>query len=76
MEVDSLAITTTEDLNDLVAQLGDYNGELVTILVHMVKKIKDGWIGGCNHTRMNEGGRSTFRPLISEKDVNCFHMEV
>jgi hypothetical protein len=76
MEVDSLVITTTEELNDLAAQLGDYNGELVIISVHMVKKIRDGWISGCNHTRMNEGGRSTFKSLIGEKDVNCFHMEV
>jgi len=76
MEVNSMPITTIEKLNDLVAQLGDCNGELVIILVHTVKKIRDGWVGGCNHARMNEGGRSTFKPLIGEKDINYFHMEV
>ncbi len=71
-----MVIKNTKKLDDLAAQLGDCNGELVTISIHMVKKIRDGWIGGYNHTRMNEGGRSTFKPLIGEKDVNCFQVDV
>ncbi len=31
---------------------------------------------GYDCTRMNEGGNSTYKPLICEKDVSCFHVNV
>jgi hypothetical protein len=75
MEVDSMVVITTKKLDDSTAQSGDYNDELVTISVHIAKNMRvDGL--GYECTRTNEGGNNTYTPLICEKDVNCFHVNV
>lgn len=76
MEVDNLAIITPKELIDSIAQLINYIDELGHILVHMVENTRDEWIGGYNCTRMNERRISTFGPLMCEKNVSYFHMEV
>jgi len=42
MEVDSVVVITKK-WNDSIAQLDDYNDELVTISIHIAKNRRDGW---------------------------------
>jgi hypothetical protein len=76
MEIDSLAVTTIEESTNSIVQSTNYTNELGHILVHMVENVKDEWTCGYNYIRMNEEGSNTFGPLICEKDVNCFHVDV
>jgi hypothetical protein len=42
----------------------------------MVENVRDEWTCGYDCTRMNEERSNTFRPLICENDVKCFHVDV
>jgi hypothetical protein len=76
MEVDNLVVTTPKELIDSIAQLIVFIYESRHILVHMVDNTRDEWTSGYNCTRMNEGRINTFGPLMCEKDVSSFHIEV
>jgi len=42
----------------------------------MTENTRDEWTCGYNCTRINEGMINAFGPLMCEKDVSYFHMEV
>jgi hypothetical protein len=76
MEIDSLVVTTIEKSTNSIVQSTDYTNELGHIQVHMVENMRDEWTCGYNCIKMNEEGNNTFGPLICEKDVNYFHVDV
>ncbi len=73
MREDSLAVTTTKELVDSIAQSIDCIDELGHTSIHMAKQTKDAWIGGYDGIWMNEEDNNTFGPLM---DVNCFHVDI
>ncbi len=76
MEINSMLITTMEESTNSILQSTNYTNELGHILVQMVENVRDDWTCGYNCIRMNEKGSNTFGPLICEKDVSGFHMDV
>jgi len=64
--------TTIKKSVDSTTQSTNYIDELGHILIHVVEKTKDEWIGGYHDIWMNEYN-NTFEPLMN---VNYFHMDV
>jgi len=72
MKDGNLVATTIKKSIDSTIQSTNYINELGHILIHMLKKMKDEWIGGYHDICMKEYN-NTFEPLMN---VNYFHVDV
>jgi hypothetical protein len=72
MKDGNLAATTIKKSIDSTTQSTNYIDELGHILMHMVEKTKDEWIGGYHDICMKEYN-NTFEVFMN---VNYFHMDV
>jgi len=73
MTVDNLAVTTIEELADLITKSTNYIDELGHVLVHMVEQIKNGWTSGYDVIWMKEEDQIASGPLAN---YNCFHVDI